>query len=279
MREKGTDEAEMRYRMLVLDIDGTSTNSQKEVLEETRQAVIRIQEKGVGVILASGRPPQGVYPVAEALEFGRFGGCILAFNGAKGIGYKTRRCLFEKALPAHIPGQLQREARKHGLGMFAYLPDSLAAGTEPDSYMELESRISGLPVEAWPDLSAGLPSVHECVLTGPGEELEILEPTIARRYLHEVQIFHSEPYFLEVTPKNVDKAYGLNHLLRRLNVGWEEVVCCGDSFNDISMLRLAGVGVAMKNGCEELKLVADYVTEQDNNHNGIVEVIRRFFTS
>lgn len=267
----------MKYRMLVLDIDGTSTNSDKELLEETRQAVIRIQEKGVGVILASGRPPQGVFPIAEALEFQRFGGCILAFNGARGIEYKTRRCLFEKTLPSHIPGQLQKEAVRRGVGFFAYQEQALAAGTKPDRYMELESRISGLPIEYCPDFSAGLQAVNECVITGSCDELEILEPEVARRYLHEIQIFHSEPYFLEVTPKNVDKAYGLKHLLGRLNVDREEIVCCGDSFNDISMIQYAGVGVAMKNGCEELKMVANYVTEHDNNHNGIVEVIQRFF--
>lgn len=267
----------MKYRMLVLDIDGTSATSDKKILEETRQAVIWIQEKGVGVILASGRPPQGVFPVAEALEFQRFGGCILAFNGARGIEYKTRRCLFEKLLPSHIPAQLQKEAVKNGVGIFAYQEHALAAGTKADSYMELESQISGLPVKYCPDFSAGLGAVNECVLTGASDALETLEPVISRRYLHEIQIFHSEPYFLEVTPKNVDKAYGLKHLLNRLGVGREEIVCCGDSFNDISMIQFAGVGVAMKNGCEELKMVADYVTEDDNDHNGIVEVIRKYF--
>ena len=59
----------MKYKLLVLDIDGTVTNSQKQVSEKTREAVIRLQEKGVPVAIASGRPPQGVSCVAQALGF------------------------------------------------------------------------------------------------------------------------------------------------------------------------------------------------------------------
>ena len=75
----------------------------------------------------------------------------------------------------------------------------------------------------------------------------------------------------------MNKAYSLKHLLNILGIKREEMVCCGDSFNDISMIQFAGMGVAMANAQEKLKNVADYVTEQDNNHNGIVEVIERFF--
>lgn len=75
----------------------------------------------------------------------------------------------------------------------------------------------------------------------------------------------------------MDKAYGLKHLLEILNIKREEMVCCGDSYNDISMIRFAGLGVAMANAQKKLKDSADYITERDNNHNGIVEVIERFF--
>ena len=92
-----------------------------------------------------------------------------------------------------------------------------------------------------------------------------------------MEIFRSEPCFLEVVPKDVDKAHSLKRLLKRLNIPREEVVCCGDSFNDITMIQFAGVGVAMANAQEELKQAADYVTRADNDHNGVVEVIEKFF--
>ena len=221
----------MNYKLLVLDIDGTTADSQKKIAPEIRDALIHLQNQGVRVVLASGRPPE--------------------------------------------------DAVKHGIGMAAYREGVIAAGTEPDSYMEMESRITGMPIRYPADFSgfsgSGTISVNECLLTGHPDELEALEPYLSHKYFHEAQIFHSEPWYLEVAPKQVDKAYGLKYLLRHLNIPKEEMVCCGDSYNDIRMLQYAGVGVAMANAPENVKLFADYVTERDNDHLGVAEVVERFF--
>lgn len=267
-----------QYKLLVLDIDGTVTNSEKKLLVRTREAVIGLQQRGVRVVLASGRPPQGVYPIAEELEFDRFGSYILAHNGAKIIDFQTRSCIYEKQLPLHIPGRLWKDALTYGIGICTYQGDTLIAGTQPDKYMELEARITELPIRYREDFGSYVKfPVNGCLLTGDPDDMEIVEPILMRKYFHETEIFYSEPYFLEVIPKNVDKAYGLKHLLKILGIEREEMVCCGDSFNDIRMIQYAGVGVAMKNGQEKLKAVANYVTEKDNDHDGIVEVIGRFF--
>ena len=71
------------YKMLVLDIDGTATDSKKEVLPRTRDAVIRLQKAGISVAIASGRPSQGIAPIADQFQFDKYGGYILAFNGAR----------------------------------------------------------------------------------------------------------------------------------------------------------------------------------------------------
>ncbi len=268
----------MSYKLLVLDIDGTVTNSEKEVMDRTREAIIQLQEKGIRVVIASGRPPKGVFSVAEQLELQRFGNYILAFNGARIIDFRTRECVYEKKLPPYIPVRLCRDALRRGLGMATYTDDAIITGTETDDYIRMESRICSLPVEYHEDFSKYVTfSVNGCLLTGDEDKLDALEPVFERKYFHETQIFHSEPCFLEIVPKNVDKAYSLKHLLNILGIKREEMVCCGDSFNDISMITFAGLGVAMANARKELKNVADYVTENDNNHDGIAEVIEKFF--
>ncbi|MGN0157803.1 MAG: Cof-type HAD-IIB family hydrolase [Brotaphodocola sp.] len=268
----------MKYKLLVLDIDGTVTNSDKKILPKTRQAIIDLQEKGVAVAIASGRAPKGVFSIAEELELHRFGNYILSFNGARIINFQTRECVYEKYLPLHIPGRLWSDAMKYQLGILTYADDVIIAGTEPDSYMELESRISNMPIVYNKNFRTDVRfPVNGCLLTGEPEMIETLEPVFTRRYFHETEIFRSEPCFLEVVPKNVDKAYSLKHLLGILGIRREETVCCGDSFNDISMIQFAGTGVAMANGQEKLKRLADYVTENDNDHDGIAEVIEKFF--
>ncbi len=268
----------MDRELLVLDIDGTVTDSRKKVLPETRKAVLEVQKKGVRVVLASGRPPEGVFPVAHELGLDRRENYILSFNGGRILNVQTGECVFEKCLPLHIPGKLWEDAQENHVGIAAYTPGIIVAGTEPDQYMELESRITGMRLEVSENFKQHMKTpVNECLITGDPDLLEIIEPALFHKYFHEAQVFHSEPFYLEVIPKNVDKAYGLKYLLRILGIPPERMVCCGDSFNDIRMLQYAGVGVAMANARDEIKAVANYVTVHDNDHDGIAEVIERFF--
>ena len=88
----------MKYRLLVLDIDGTVTNSQKQVTEKTRNAILDLQKRGIPVAIASGRPPQGVHSIAKTLEFDKFGSYIMPFNGAKLLILK----LWSAFIPRHF---------------------------------------------------------------------------------------------------------------------------------------------------------------------------------
>ena len=276
--ERETGEQMMRYKLLVLDIDGTVTNSKKEVTEKTKKAIIELQERGIPVAIASGRPPQGVYKVAETLELDRFGSYILPFNGARILNFQTRECVYEKTLPMHLPARLWKDALENGIGTITYEKDEILSGTEPDKYMEIEAKINQLPIVYKKDFGTYVNfPVNKCLMTGAPQDLEALEPVMARKYCHEAQVFRSEPFFLEVTPKNVDKAYCLRHLLEILGIKREEMVCCGDGFNDVSMIQYAGLGVAMANAQERVKEVADYITCYDNDHDGIAEVIEKFF--
>ncbi len=130
-------------------------------------------------------------------------------------------------LPSYLPVRLWQDAKKYGLGILTYTEDELIAGTKPDSYMALESRISHIPIAYHEDFGrfVNFP-VNGCLFTGLPEDIEAIEPVLSHRYFHETQIFRSEPCFLEVVPKNVDKAYSLKHLLEILGIGREEMVCC-----------------------------------------------------
>ena len=109
----------MDYELLVLDIDGTVTNSEKEVMSRTRDEVIRIQKQGVKVVLASGRPPEGILPVARTLQLDQYDSYLLAFNGGKIIRLQTEECIFERHLPAHIPKRLWKDAKEQGVTQIA----------------------------------------------------------------------------------------------------------------------------------------------------------------
>lgn len=271
----------MEYKLLVLDIDGTCTNSKKEVTPLTRKAVIRLQEKGIPVAIASGRPTPGVAPIADEFSFGRFGSYTLSYNGARITNYKTKECIYSKCLPASLPRSIYQDACRFDVGVITYLHDESAilCGRRPDQYIALESRVCYMPLTMcdgdFPEQASRFP-VNKCLITGNPDDIERIEPIIADKYRHEANVFRSEPFYLEIMPKNVDKAYCLEKLLKILNLKREEIVCCGDGYNDLTMLQYAGLGVAMANARQEVKDVADYIT-LSNDEDGIAHVIDRFF--
>ena len=98
---------------------------------------------------------------------------------------------------------------------------------------------------------------------------------LAVKYKDVLSIYRSEPFFIEIMPKNVDKAASLDIMLTSLGITKDDVICCGDGFNDKSMIEYAGVGVAMENAQPAVKEVADYITKS-NDEDGIVHVIDKF---
>ena len=98
---------------------------------------------------------------------------------------------------------------------------------------------------------------------------------LQEKYSDVASIYRSEPYFIEIMPKDVNKATSLDHMLEGMGLTRENAICCGDGYNDISMIEYAGTGVAMGNAQPAVKDAADYITGT-NDEDGLVEVIDKF---
>ena len=139
----------MNYQILALDLDGTLTNSSKEISEPTLKALIEIQEQGKKVVLASGRPTNGVAPLAEQLHLGDYGSYILSFNGGRITNCQTKEIIYNKTLPMDCAKPIYDmvlEYKDQGLDLVTYTPDALISGICPNQYTELESRINHMPI-------------------------------------------------------------------------------------------------------------------------------------
>ena len=101
----------MKYKLIVLDLDGTLTNSKKVITPRNREILIRVQEQGVRLVLASGRPTYGIVPLANELRMNEFGGFILSYNGGEIINWETQEMLYENVLPNDVVPVLYECAR------------------------------------------------------------------------------------------------------------------------------------------------------------------------
>ena len=268
----------MTYRALVLDIDGTLTNREKKITPRTREAVRSLQKRGIPIVLASGRPTAGVMPLAEELSMKQYGGYVLAFNGAKIIDCKTGEALFGRTLPPEKIPQIASFAKRNGAVLLSYENDNTVITEEPENqYVQMEGKLNRIPIRKIDDLVSYLtfPAV-KCLLVGDGERMARLEELAKKEIGEGLSIYRSEPYFLEMMPQGVDKASALKELIARLGIAREELVACGDGFNDLSMIRFAGLGVAMANAQDVVKQAADAITAS-NEEDGVALAIQRFF--
>ena len=267
-----------RKKLLVLDIDGTLTNSKKEISAATKDAIQSLLIRENKVILASGRPTPGMRRFEKELELERYGGYLLSFNGAHIMDCRTGEVIYQRLLPLTLLPRLYKFAKDNGCGMVTYLGDTIISAFSSDRYLEIESRINGMPVRQVDDFLEFVDfSINKCLMTAPPEKAEVLEKELQEKLGNVASIYRSEPYFIEIMPYGVTKATALERILEALGMKRESMVCCGDGFNDIAMIRFAGIGVAMGNAQPVVKEAADYVTAT-NDQDGIVEVINMFFS-
>lgn len=266
----------MKTKALVLDIDGTLTNSKKEITPATKDAIQNILEQGHKVVLASGRPAYGMRRYADELELKRYGGYLLSHNGARVLDYRTGKVIFQKALPSVLLPDLYEFAAENGCGLATHSEDTVISAFSPDSYVALEARINGMPVQVAARFADYVDfDIYKCFMTADGEKAAVLEKKLQEVCGSRASVYRSETFFIEIVPKGVDKGDSLARLIDNIGMDREDVVCCGDGFNDISMIRYAGIGVAMGNAQIPVKEAADYVTA-GNDEDGLVQVIRRF---
>lgn len=131
----------MRYKLLALDIDGTLTNSKKEITSFTRQTLHRLQENGLRIALASGRPAYGVGPVAETLELGKYDGFILSFNGGRVEACGTGEVIREYMLPARVIGMPYTLAKSDDVSIVTYRGRYVISENPENPYVQKEAAI------------------------------------------------------------------------------------------------------------------------------------------
>ena len=266
----------MKYKLLVLDVDGTLLNDEREISKRTLAALLKVQQMGVRIVLASGRPTYGLMPLAKPLELGNYGGFVLSYNGCQIIKAQNGEILFERRINPEMLPYLEKKARKNGFAIFTYHDDTLITDSPDNEYIKNEALLNNLKIIREDEFSTAIDFAPcKCMLVSDKEKALIgLEQHWEKRLAGTLDAFRSEPYFLEVVPCGVNKANTLGALLEHLGVTREEVIAVGDGVCDVTMLQLAGMGVAMGHSQDSVKVCADYVTAS-NEEDGVALAVEK----
>lgn len=239
----------MTYKLVALDMDGTLLNEEKRISRENAEAIAKAVAGGITVMMSTGRGIQNIR--AYTAELGLLSP-IVAVNGAE--VWRTpdelhARCL----LRPDTVKQLIQTGREMDVWYWAYTTERLITRS---NWIE--------PVwerQEW--LKVGYASEDP-------DKLQQLRGWLAQHA--EIVVTSSHETNLELSPAGVTKASGLEQVCRLLGIGMEQTVTVGDSSNDLSMIRAAGLGVAMGNAQEEVKRAARRITGTNEEH-GVAQIL------
>ncbi|MGN0369423.1 MAG: Cof-type HAD-IIB family hydrolase [Butyrivibrio sp.] len=266
----------MDYKVLAFDIDGTLVNSDKKITPATKDAIQKAADKGCRVVIASGRPVQGIRRYAKELNLKEHNGYILAYNGGALLRCSDGAHVKEKMLPRCYYEEIYLLAKECGVNIMTYDGDDVISENTNDKYLRLEAGINGLGIKEVPDLLAHLTyEVPKFLMLGDGDYLAEVEKKVYRQLHDRMDVYRSEPFFLEIMPKGINKASGLSTLLNEIGATREELMTFGDGYNDLSMIKYAGMGVAMSNGNDTVKAEADFIAPSNDN-DGIAYTLEKF---
>jgi Cof subfamily protein (haloacid dehalogenase superfamily) len=268
-------EIQMSYKMIVLDMDDTLLTDDHIISEATKTALMLAQEKGVKVVLASGRPTYAMLDAAKELRLAEYGSFILSFNGAKITNCQTNEELFSSTLSPETVHQLFDLSQRENIWIHTYMNDEIIT-QENNPFTEIEGKLTGLPIKTVADFKQTVSSpVVKVLMVKEENYLKEVEARLQKELANDLSVMRSKPYFLEFTELGVTKGTSLAILIEKLGISREEVIAIGDSYNDVAMIEFAGLGVAMGNAPDDVKQLADYVTDTNNN-DGIAKVIDMF---
>jgi len=269
----------MKKKIFFTDLDETLLTTEKKMTPATVEAVTRLTEKGHYLALTSGRPLVSVLEARSLLPISDRGLFYIANNGGLIVNAQTKECIREIRMKMDEVAFLFREAERAGIHIHAYTDDAIVSKRqtpELDFYqrtIHMPSLITGDVIGAMAE-----PPFKCLAISFEGRaKIEALRDSLLPWAQDRIALICSTDRLLEMFPAQSGKGAALQHLARHLGIPVADTVSAGDQDNDISMLKAAGVGIAMCNGSERARAAADIITDTDNNHDGLVPLLNRFF--
>ncbi|HHV58688.1 MAG TPA: HAD family phosphatase [Clostridiaceae bacterium] len=261
----------MAYKLMAVDIDGTLLDNNDVLTKYTIDTVRRGVEKGLIFTLSTGRPVQGVQEIIRALGLNF---PVITYNGAKVVMGESREILYEKKLSFNDVKTIVELGQKFGTSIMVWDEDRLFANPLNEK-AEKYSTISGVEPEAFENAEIFKNGATKILWYDEVELINKYKDIVGSFISGDVNYHTSRPYFLEFVDKRASKAIAMEKLGEHFGISREEMIAVGDGYNDLSMIKYAGLGVAMGNAPDDIKESADFVT-LSNDEDGVAHVISKF---
>lgn len=260
--------------MIVVDMDDTLLTDDHKISNENAKMLLKAQEMGVYVVLASGRPTSAMIDYAKELQCDVNNSYMISFNGSTVTDLKENKILFEHALTKEQVHALYDFSQKHKTHITTYL-DGKIISERHSEYIDVESTITGLELVIVPSFKDAVTTgAVKCLLLEEPKYLKNVEPLL-KAAMPDLSVCMSKPFFLEAAPNGVHKGAAVKIIADKLHIQQCEIIAIGNAENDLTMVQYAGLGVWVDNVEDDLRAFGDVIVASNNN-DGVAEVVRRF---
>lgn len=273
----------MAYKLVCVDIDGTLLNSKHKITEGTKASLLQAYQLGVEIVISTGR----MY--TDAKYYSNLIGVpspVIASNGAFIKGKGAGEVIYKAVFGAQLSLELLEIFRKHDITPYFCTPHKFYYGNVMFKLVYLATTLLGkrrnkLDIEyvfSWNRWREVLEQEQENIVKS---EIIYRNPARVqelRKELRQVAKFttvDSSKYNVEITRRGTSKGKAVEILATLYGLQREEIICIGDSENDLSMIEYAGLGIAMGNSSPLVKEKADYITDS-NDDDGVANAINKF---
>lgn len=286
------------YKLIAIDLDGTMLNGYGVVTENTKKQIKRTIEKGIDVIIASGRPIDSIKTIANEIGSTKY---FIAGNGALIYDIQKNEFLYENYLNKEKVLEIIKMCEENSISynvytdktiistalkynVLYYYKENLKKAEDKQTHINIVENmyeyINKMKEEKFLKITIcdESKSVFQSIIKKLNqiENIEVLDVSHMSRKLiqqgtEEIPI---EYYYTEISAKNVDKWYALEFLMSKLNIKKEEIVAIGDNINDKKMIEEAGLGVAMGQSNPTIKEIANYITDS-NEQDGVATILEK----
>ncbi|MCL2201787.1 MAG: Cof-type HAD-IIB family hydrolase [Oscillospiraceae bacterium] len=266
----------MKYKMIASDMDGTLLNSSFEISERTKQAITDAVNAGVMFVPATGRAAGGTEFINDILTKDM---PFIVFNGASAVMGKTKKVLFDKFLDFELAKEVFEIGYNRGLPMVVWTDKSVhtsKATQETVRYIKSynpDVNDDTMVISSLEEL--GRSPVYKIFWTDTAAKISAYQDEMTTHFGGKLNCHSSLPVFLEFVSPDASKGTALDLVSKLYGIDQSEIIAVGDGFNDLSMLKYAGLGVAMGNAHDAVKSVCGHVTFSNDN-DGVAAVIEEF---
>ncbi len=255
--------------MAAFDLDGTLLNSDHQLSDENREALIALANNEILVVLVSGRMHRSILPISEKIGLEN---PIISYNGGMVKHAVTNEIYHHTPVSATDANEIVNECIEQNLHLNFCWNDELyvAEKNEWSDLYEFRTGVPAIPIKDLNLMSDRSPT--KLLIIHPAEQLLPLLERFKSKYGEKLYVTQTQPEYIELMNPEVTKGRALTALAKQHNIPMETVVAFGDSYNDESLLKTAGFGIAMENAVDAIKGCSDYMTTS-NDENGVAKAI------